>query len=859
MLFGLCKGGFILMKRQIIRKLTAAVTSLAAAASCMAALQTGMPAVSAANSYWKFDFGSGGVASGYTGVSAGDGYNAGRGYGFSSGSDVANVGASGSGALSDAVQFKNSSPTGKYTFCADVPNGLYQVSVWLGNTNRTSIAIENMYQIINMTGNGAYHTLQVPISDGQLNICACAGKDGYPFSISALEIKQISTEAKTNPTIWVCGDSTVCNYYPLNSSSQAGWAQMLPDFIDKTKWQVMNMAASGQWARGFMDAGQFTVIEKNGQPGDIYVISIGINDTNSKNNTTESQYEEIITDMAKRAMAKGMRVILVKQQGRNGDCQRNPLLEGRWYGAALDRVGKALNIEVVDLFNLWQNYCLKKSADEVSGMYLDDGLHPNRKGATVLAQFMAEAINSGSQQTTDPDNPDNPDTPDNPPTPVTAEPLMQGDLNNDGIISAADLSLAKQVILTKATAYNLNQAADLNGDLKADADDIKLLNDYLLGKETAFADPKYAATEQAITEGFPEQTNAGYKYKDYLNLENNTQSAVTFAVNVGVRGNYLCTFNIANGSANDRNMMISVNGGKDKWLQNFLTTGAWTTWEERAIVLPLEAGVNTITLQSNTSEGGPNFDYLQLTLTDEPVPDTYDPSQTTVTQPVSDKPVVYVAADSTAQSYREDKKPQQGWGYYLQNYFDDSVAVQNHAIAGRSSKSFYDNGRLTTILDQIKPGDYLLIDFGINDGDSTKSERYAPVCNNVDNPTTGSFEYYMTFYIKGALDKGATPILMSPTLSIRNQTQPFKVGYRNIDSACTALAKKYNIPYFDLGTAMTNDFNKRDYNTVKGYYMGGAVGGTDFTHFTETGANVVSGIICNGIKNLNIDLSKHVK
>ena len=61
--------------------------------------------------------------------------------------------------------------------------------------------------------------------------------------------------------------------------------------------------------------------------------------------------------MAKRAMAKGMRVILVKQQGRNGDCQRNPLLGGRWYGGALDRVGAALNIEVVDLFNLWQNYC----------------------------------------------------------------------------------------------------------------------------------------------------------------------------------------------------------------------------------------------------------------------------------------------------------------------------------------------------------------------------------------------------------------------------------------------------------------------------------------------------------------------
>ena len=840
------------MKKQIIRKLTAAVTSIAAAASCMTALPSAPPAVSAANTYWKFDFGGGGTANGYTGVSAGDGYNASRGYGFSSGTNVANVAASGSGALSDAVQFKNSSPTGNYTFCADVENGLYQVSVWLGNTNRTSIAIENMYQIINMTGNGAYHTLQVPVSDGQLNICACAGKDGYPFSISALEIKQISTTAKTNPTIWVCGDSTVCNYYPLDSSSQAGWAQMLPEFIDKSKWQVMNMAASGQYARGFMEAGQFTVTEKNGQPGDIYIISIGINDTTSKNNTTESQYEEIITDMAKRAMAKGMRVMLVKQQGRNGDCQRNPLLSGRWYGGALDRVGKALNIEVVDLFTLWQNYCLTKSANEVSGMYLDDGLHPNRKGATVLAQFMADAINSGSQPQTPSDNPYEP--PQDQP-----EPLMQGDLDNNGVINAADLSLAKAVVLSQNASYNLIQATDLNGDMTANTDDIKLLNDYLLGKETAFADPKYAAAEQDITNGWREETNAGYKYKDYLNLDNTTASSVTFAVNVPHDGNYLCTFNIANASANDRAMMISVKGQERTWKQSFLTTGAWTTWEERALVLPLTAGVNYITLKSNTSEGGPNLDYLQLTLTDEPVAEAYDPNASQTQQPTSDKPVVYVAADSTAQSYNASYAPQQGWGYYLQNYFDDSVTVENRAIAGRSSKSFYDNGRLTTILNEIKPGDYLLIDFGINDGDYTKSERYAPVCNNADNPTEGSFEYYMTFYIKGALDKGATPILMSPTLSIKNQTQPFQVGYRNIDSACQALAKKYNVPYFDLGAAMTNDFNKRDYNTVKGYYLGGATGGTDFTHFTETGAPVVAGIICNGIKGLNIDLSKHVK
>ena len=979
--------------KKIFRRLTAAAASLAVSASLAALLPTGGLTASAASDYWKFDFGGGGTASGYTGVSAGTGYDAGRGYGFSGGTSVSDVGAAGSGALSDAVQFKNGAANCRYSFCADVPNGLYQVSVWLGNTNRTSVGIEGMLQIVNMTGNNAYHTLQVPVSDGQLNLSVFAGKEGYAYTLSALEIKRISDNPVTNPTIWVCGDSTVCNYYPLNSSSQAGWAQMLPQFIDTSQWQVMNQAASGQWARGFMDSGQFDVIEKNGQPGDIYVISIGINDTNAKNNTTESQYEEIITDMAQRAMAKGMRVILVKQQGRNGDCQRNPLLEGRWYGAALDRVGAALNIEVVDLFTLWQNYCLTKSVDEVSAMYMSDGLHPNRAGATVLAQFMADAINNGGGDPVGETFPDGKTVmfrnlesgmflsvedgkaavgtnvsqsssavPSDSNTwklvpagedgsyyiysmldggntylmdveegktgngtniaiwsnsnsdaqifrilkrgdyyhlatavtnyrsyvgiwggshdekanaiewqndgtnnqkwslvfPMTDEdaPRMQGDLDGDGCITAKDLTLIKRV--SGNSPYNIRQAADLNGDLKCTADDVSDLFAYLMKQKDAFADPKYAATEQMFNEGWREETNAGYQYVDYLNLDNNTTSNVTFAVNAPLAGNYLCTFNIANGSANDRQMKISVSGRTDIWKQSFLTTGAWTTWEERALVLPLAAGVNYITLTSDTSEGGPNFDYLKLTYTDEPIAEPYDPSQQQH-GPNTDNPVLYVASDSTAQSYRESYKPQQGWGYYLQNYFNDNVTVSNHAIAGRSSKSFYDNGRLTTILDSIKPGDYLLVDFGINDGASTQPERYAPVCGNVDNPANGSFEYYMTFYIKGAIDKGATPILMSPTLSIRNQSQPFQVGYRNIDSACKMLAAKYNIPYFDLGAAMTNDFNKRDYNTVRSYYMGGVNGGTDFTHFTEDGAYVVAGIITQGIKGMSIDLSKYVK
>ncbi len=821
------------------------LTGLLSAAAMSLTLLQGMPMskASAASDYWKFDFGGGGTASGYTGVSASTKYNSGLGYGFSSDCNVADVSASGSGALSDAVQFKNSSNTGTASFCADVPNGLYQVSVWLGNTNRTSVAAERMYQLINLTGNNAYDTFQIPVTDGQLNICCCEGKAGYAFTLSALEIKKISDNPVTNPTVWICGDSTVCNYYPLNNSTQAGWGQMLPSVIDTTKWQVRNLAASGQFAKGFVDAGQFTPIETFGHEGDIYFISIGINDTNYSN---EAEYTSVVKDMAQRAMKKGMRVILVKQQGRNGDCQRNPLLTGRWFGGALDSIGKELGIEVLDLFTLWQNHCMSIGADATTALYMSgDGLHPNRQGATVLAKLVADNIDF--TKGAEPPQPEEPD-------------YLKGDINNDTVINVKDLAALKQGLLGEFATKSASKAADINEDNAVNISDVIILTQYLTGQTDKFpVQTRYYAIDAAFTEGVKETTNAGFLGEAYLNLDNNSSSNVTFTVNVEQDGNYYMAMRVANGSANNRQMMITIEGNNEqKWLQDFLSTGAWTTWEYRGIVLPLKAGENKIKMQSYMSEGAPNIDFITLTLTDEPIAEVYGSGggQTVVT----DNPVVYVASDSTAQSYNASYAPQQGWGYYLSDYFTDAVTVSNHSIAGRSSKSFYDNGRLQTILDTIKEGDYLIVCFGINDGAYNKEERYAPCCGFVNNPTVGSFEYYMEFYIEGAVAKGATPILMSPTLSIKGAKQPFSAGYRNIDTACKQLADKYHIPYFDLGSAMANSFNNIAYDTVYNYYMGSTTaGGTDFTHFTETGAKEVAKIICSGIKEMNIGLSQQVK
>ena len=62
-----------------------------------------------------------------------------------------------------------------------------------------------------------------------------------------------------------------------------------------------------------------------------------------------------------------------------------------------------------------------------------------------------------------------------------------------------------------------------------------------------------------------------------------------------------------------------------------------------------------------------------------------------------------------------DGKQERGWGMALQCYFDDNIVVDNHAVNGRSSLSFINEGRWDKVLEKMKPGDYVIIQFGHND------------------------------------------------------------------------------------------------------------------------------------------------
>ncbi|MBR6242381.1 MAG: GDSL family lipase, partial [Ruminococcus sp.] len=303
------------------KKLVSGAASLALSLSGLAGISHAAPAntlkASAAATNWKFDFGGSGAASGYTGVSATDGYNASRGYGFAQTGNVTNVSAGGTGVTADAVKFNNYGSGN--TFNVDLPKGLYEVTVTIGNAPRTSIKMEGMFQMMNLTGRGAKETVQLPVTDGQLNIQAVEGMTGREQSISAVEITQLNTTGVMPPTVWICGDSTVANYYNTADTAQHGWGQFFGGYVSGAGYKVRNMATSGQYAKGFYDGGQFAPIEAYGKSGDYFIVSIGINDINYSN---ASEYHDVVTTMVKKAKAKGMEVILVKQQGRRGDLTR---------------------------------------------------------------------------------------------------------------------------------------------------------------------------------------------------------------------------------------------------------------------------------------------------------------------------------------------------------------------------------------------------------------------------------------------------------------------------------------------------------------------------------------------------------
>lgn len=234
---------------------------------------------------------------------------------------------------------------------------------------------------------------------------------------------------------------------------------------------------------------------------------------------------------------------------------------------------------------------------------------------------------------------------------------------------------------------------------------------------------------------------------------------------------------------------------------------------------------------------------------------------------------IFIIGDSTAAQKDLSKgSPERGWGMALQQYFDEAyIKVDNHAVNGRSSKSFLDEGRWDKVLSLIKPGDYIIIQFGHND-EKAQPERHT------DPGST--FDYNLARYIRETRERGGIPVVMNPVVrrnfiakapanaddeALRNTTFADGAGMVEGDSlvdthglyavAPRDVARRMNCLFvdanritYDLEQQLGVEGSKKLHMWYKpGEHPALPDGRQDNTHYNEYGAKVVAGLLADAL------------
>lgn len=227
-----------------------------------------------------------------------------------------------------------------------------------------------------------------------------------------------------------------------------------------------------------------------------------------------------------------------------------------------------------------------------------------------------------------------------------------------------------------------------------------------------------------------------------------------------------------------------------------------------------------------------------------------------------EKPTVYIAGDSTAQTYNYEKVyPQTGWGQVFDRFFTDEVKIENRSMGGRSSKSYNNDGRLDRILTEMHPGDYVFIQFGINDGAENKPERYISV------------EDYKTLikdkYIGEVVKRGGIPVLMTASAAAwwDEENNKFMESRQDYADPTREIAEETGVAFIDANRIMTDAWNTMDKDEVlSGYFVcepleskAYPTGTNDTTHMKEKGAVRVAGLIADALHECVPELAEYLK
>lgn len=233
---------------------------------------------------------------------------------------------------------------------------------------------------------------------------------------------------------------------------------------------------------------------------------------------------------------------------------------------------------------------------------------------------------------------------------------------------------------------------------------------------------------------------------------------------------------------------------------------------------------------------------------------------------------IFIIGDSTAANKDiSNGKVERGWGMALQCFFDDNIVVDNHAVNGRSSLSFLNEGRWDKVLQKLKPGDYVIIQFGHND------EK--PQANRHTDPGS-TFDYNLARYVRETREHGGIPVLMNAVVR-RNffvkapdndddeklRTTTFQDGVKMVEGdslvdthglyaqAPRDVAKRMNVHFVDANR-LTHDLEERlgceESKKLHMWFLPGEEpsvpqGRQDNTHYSVHGAQQVARLLADAL------------
>jgi DNA sulfur modification protein DndE len=223
-------------------------------------------------------------------------------------------------------------------------------------------------------------------------------------------------------------------------------------------------------------------------------------------------------------------------------------------------------------------------------------------------------------------------------------------------------------------------------------------------------------------------------------------------------------------------------------------------------------------------------------------------------------PRIFMIGDSTMADKPNIDNPERGWGQLFPQFFQPGIVVKNYAVNGRSTKSFINEHRWDSVLAQLKPGDWVLIQFGHNDSKKEDSTRFAA--------PQGAYKDNLIRFVKEARAKGANPVLITPVMRRKfDEAGRFVDQHGEYPGVVREVAAAYKVPLIDLHKSSeqlivghgVQGSEKLFKTTPAGHYTTLPDGVTDNTHFNTYGATRVAALVAAEIKAKHLALDKYLQ